>query len=208
MRAPKITKLLKINSRKSQSPLSRNSAMKKAKTYEKSKKKFFKAATMTFNGTQHPIIDDTLSPQNNGSKTPPESKDKLFVTKNAPQILLDQVSGTKPINDGESSGMRVTKAPTEGSANWIKSFQSAASDRKVDPSIVDLKRLKGLGLGKLAEKIGENLQQKVQVEVTKYDKPIKLKVMTGRDIKKMKNQFSIFFEEPKTKVQAIKGHYR
>lgn len=40
----------------------------------------------------------------------------------------------------------------------------------------------------------------MQVEVTKYDKPVKLKVMTGRDIKKMKNQFSIFFEEPKTKV--------
>jgi len=27
--------------------------------------------------------------------------------------------------------------------------------------------------------------------------------MTGRDIKKMKNQFSIFFEEPKTKAQTM-----
>jgi len=95
--------------------------------------------------------------------------------------------------------MRVTKAPTEVSANWMKSILSA-SDKKPDKQIVDLYRLKGLGLGKLAEKIGANLQEKVQVEVTKYDKPIKLKVMTGRDIKKMKNQFSIFFEEPKTKV--------
>jgi len=81
----------------------------------------------------------------------------------------------------------------------MKSILSA-SDKKPDKQIVDLYRLKGLGLGKLAEKIGANLQEKVQVEVTKYDKPIKLKVMTGRDIKKMKNQFSIFFEEPKTKV--------
>lgn len=39
--------------------------------------------------------------------------------------------------------------------------------------------------------------------MNKYDKPVKLKVMTGRDIKKMKNQFSIFFEEPKTKAQAL-----
>ena len=44
-------------------------------------------------------------------------------------------------------------------------------------------------------------------EVTKYEKPVKLKVMTGRDVKKMKNQFSIFFEDPTTKAAAIVTHY-
>jgi hypothetical protein len=37
------------------------------------KPKFGKAATMTFDDTQHPIIDDSLSPRNNGARTPPES---------------------------------------------------------------------------------------------------------------------------------------
>lgn len=63
-----------------------------------------------------------------------------------------------------------------------------------------------MGLGSLAEKMGQNLQNKVQDEMAKYDKPVKLKVMNGREVKKMKNQFSIFFEEPKTKAAAIASH--
>jgi len=72
-----------------------------------------------------------------------------------------------------------------------------------ESGIINLSRLHNLGLGKLAEKVGQNLQVKLDTEVSKYDKPVKLKVMTGRDIKKMKNQFSIFFEEPKTKAQTM-----
>ena len=114
--------------------------------------------------------------------------------------------------DGDSA-MRVTKAPTEGSANWMKSISGVSGEKvgdspggKQPDGIIDLRRLQGLGLGKLAEKVGETLQLKLQEEVTKYDKPVKLKVMTGRDVKKMKNQFSIFFEEPKTKAAAIATH--
>lgn len=114
--------------------------------------------------------------------------------------------------------MRVTKAPTDGgSANWGKSVSGFSGSKTTrinaeldkqnkQEGIINLKRLQQLGLGKLAEKMGENLQVRVQQEFTKYDKPVKLKVMTGRDIKKMKNQFSIFFEEPKTKAAAIASH--
>lgn len=111
--------------------------------------------------------------------------------------------------------MKVTKAPTENnSVNWMKSMSNVSGSktaRETSPQttaqpesgIINLNRLQSLGLGKLAEKVGEQLQVKVQTEVNRYDKPVKLKVMTGRDIKKMKNQFSIFFEEPKTKAQAL-----
>jgi hypothetical protein len=113
--------------------------------------------------------------------------------------------------------MNVTKAPTDGgSANWGKSVSGFSGSKTTrahaehpqakQEGIINFKRLQQLGLGKLAEKMGENLQVKVQQEFTKYDKPVKLKVMTGRDIKKMKNQFSIFFEEPKTKAAAIASH--
>ena len=54
-------------------------------------------------------------------------------------------------------------------------------------------------MGGLLQKIGINLQEKVSKEVSKYDQPIKLKKMSDQEIKKMKSQFSIFFDEPKSK---------
>lgn len=57
----------------------------------------------------------------------------------------------------------------------------------IESGIIDVNRLQSLGLGKLAEKVGQQLQLKIESEVNKYDKPVKLKVMTGRDVKKMKN---------------------
>jgi hypothetical protein len=110
----------------------------------------------------------------------------------------------------QDSAMRVTKAPTEGSAAWQKSFSHGSEAQRVSESperegIVDVRRLRTLGLGQLAERVGQQLQVRLHNEVSKYEKPVKLKVMTGRDVRKMKNQFSIFFEEPKTKAQAL-GH--
>ena len=106
--------------------------------------------------------------------------------------------------------MRVTKAPTEGSAAWQKSYSHGSDVQRALESperagIVDARRLRTLGLGQLAERVGQQLQVRLHNEVNKYEKPVKLKVMTGRDVRKMKNQFSIFFEEPKTKAHAL-GH--
>lgn len=56
-----------------------------------------------------------------------------------------------------------------------------------DEQVEDKDRLKNLGLGALATKIGAQLQTKVADEVRKYDKPVKLKVLTGKEIKKMKS---------------------
>lgn len=170
-----------------------------------------------------------MSPRAAGTRTPPEQKGMTFesVEKRAvPAIFVDLADGSEKkvvrlfdnkTQDGDSA-MRVTKAPTEGSANWIKSVSGVSgskAERDLDltpqnpqANIINLNRLQNLGLGRLAVKIGQNIQVKVAEEVSKYDKPIKLKVMTGRDIKKMKNQFSIFFEEPKTKAAAMASHYR
>jgi len=43
--------------------------------------------------------------------------------------------------------------------------------------------LKKLNLGDLTSKIAENLQTKVHKEVSKYDKPVKLKVMSKKETK-------------------------
>ena len=55
----------------------------------------------------------------------------------------------------------------------------------------------------MSQKIAEGLQKKVAKEASKYDRPVKLKVLTDRDMRKMKSQFAIFFEEPKTKAKAV-----
>lgn len=44
--------------------------------------------------------------------------------------------------------------------------------------------------------MGTALQNKLADEVRKIHRPAKLKKMTKGDIKKMKKQFSILFEEP------------
>ncbi len=96
-----------------------------------------------------------------------------------------------PTQDGDSV-MRYTKAPTDASNNWQKS-QSVPEKNLQGGSVVDLSRLQSLGLGKLATKIGENLQNKVAAQMAKYEQPVKLKVMSKKEIKNMKNQFSAFF---------------
>ena len=67
--------------------------------------------------------------------------------------------------------MRVTKAPTEGSFHWMKSVSGVSGsktarqqqdqqqhDQQQQPDgIIDVNRLQKLGLGKLAEKMGQNL---------------------------------------------------
>ena len=46
-----------------------------------------------------------------------------------------------------------------------------------------------MGLGRLAAKVGVQMQTKVAIEVKKaeYEKPVKLKVLTKKEIKQMKS---------------------
>ena len=47
--------------------------------------------------------------------------------------------------------------------------------------------------------MGAGLQNKMQKEAHKHNKEVKLKVLTEKDMKKMKSQFSIFFDEPRSR---------
>jgi len=64
--------------------------------------------------------------------------------------------------DGDSA-MRITKAPTDNSVNWMKSVSGVSGSKtareaeqspQVESGIINLDRLQSLGLGKLAEKVG------------------------------------------------------
>jgi hypothetical protein len=44
-----------------------------------------------------------------------------------------------------------------------------------------------MGFGRLAAKVGVQMQKKVANEVKKYDKPVKLKLLTNKEIKQMKS---------------------
>ena len=56
--------------------------------------------------------------------------------------------------------------------------------------------------------MGAGLQNKVEETAKKYNKEVKLKVMTNKDIKRMKNQFSIFFDEPRSKYDRSNSSIR
>ena len=41
--------------------------------------------------TEKSIIDGSVSPKNNGSRTPPGSKESIFVPRDQPEIVLDLI---------------------------------------------------------------------------------------------------------------------
>lgn len=168
------------------------------------RKSFHKAATMTFHDNDAIINDDAYFRK---PTSPGPAMKRKVKSKHSREICVDQVDGVSepykkrvriasddmPPPDVDSA-IEQTKVPTENSANAVSSIYASGKTRKSPAKlparaaqIIDSNRLKSLGLNALTQKIGEGLQRRVAKEVSKFDRPVKLKVMTQRDRKQMQS---------------------
>lgn len=87
----------------------------------------------------------------------------------------------------QTKGITDTSKPSEISEEEDTMQQQKITESQIQ-SVLDRNRLQNLGLSKLTKKLGEQIQNKIADEATKQkDKNARLKVMTGKEIKKMKN---------------------
>lgn len=131
--------------------------------------------------------------------------------KQAPVSFIESPNQTQNLGQYESSTKRndsqmrtQAKSITNLGASSLDDRDEEGEAPKEVPKetinkLEDKSRLKKLNLNALSQKVGAGLQSKVKDEAVKHNKEVKLKVMTEKDIKKMKSQFSIFFDEPKSR---------